>query len=424
MTALPHFAPAVDDVSSPVADEPVALLQLDLADPAEAAGAVYREVRRGRRVVAVACGRAEAPARLARALDAIGVAAVLPAGGGLLDGGVAIVAGPETAPARPRPAMQRPPRIALAGCGVVGGGVLERLRNDPRFDLAGVLVREPRRPRDVAVPSGLLLTDPAALLAREPDLLIEAISDSSTGLALIRAALARGVDVVSANKQAVGADLSGLRALAAAHDARLAYSACVGGGAPLVETVRRARAHGPVARIEAVLNGTCNYVLNRLAEGETFDAALSAARAAGFAEEDPSADLSGADAAAKLAILAHEAGSHWLTPDHVARVPLDPGRPLAAARIRQIAWLDSDAGHAAVDLRSAVGDPLFADLPDEWNALRVTTRDGRTFTACGRGAGRLPTVESLWADLIDLADPERLGPDRQSSAADQIASSA
>ena len=104
MTALslPLSDPAVDDVSSPVGDEPVALLQLDLADPAGAASAVYREVRRGRRVVAVACGRAEAPARLARALDAIGVTAVLPAAGeGLLGGGVAIVAGPETAPARP-----------------------------------------------------------------------------------------------------------------------------------------------------------------------------------------------------------------------------------------------------------------------------------------------------------------------------------
>ena len=404
MTALPHFVPAVDDVSSPVADEPVALLQLDLADPAEAASAVYREVRRGRRVVAVACGRAEAPARLARALDAIGIAAVLPAAGeGLLGGSVTIVAGPETAPARPRK-VARPLRVALAGCGVVGGGVLERLRTDLRFDVVGVLVRDPDRPRDVAVPRGLLLTDPAALLAREPDVLVEAISDASTGLALIRAALGRGVDVVSANKQAVGADLPGLRALAAASESRLAYSACVGGGAPLVETVRRACSHGPIFRIEAVLNGTCNFILNRLAEGQTFEAAVSAARAAGFAEEDPTADLSGADAAAKLTILAHEAGAA-LVPNHIPREALTSRPPTATGPVRQVARLDLTTGEAAVTLREIQGDALFADLPDEWNALRVTTADGRIFTARGRGAGRAPTAESVCADLVDLIDP-------------------
>src|SRR5690606_11208930 len=127
--------------------------------------------------------------------------------------------------------------------------------------------------------------------------------------------LARGVDVVSANKQAIGADLAALTALAAGTGARLLYSASVGGGAPLIETVRRARAHGPVVRIEAVLNGTCNFILNRLAEGADFEDALAGARDAGFAEEDPTADLTGLDAAAKLAILAHEAADWRLRID-------------------------------------------------------------------------------------------------------------
>src|SRR5690606_37186430 len=128
MTALPLSLPAVVVDSSPVADEPVALLQLDANDPAEAASAVYREVRGGRRVVAVACGGAEAPARLAAALDALGIAATVAAAGeGLLREGVAVVPGPQAAPARPRAANTRPLRVALAGCGVVGGGVLERL---------------------------------------------------------------------------------------------------------------------------------------------------------------------------------------------------------------------------------------------------------------------------------------------------------
>ncbi len=406
MTALPLPLPGPSAVAFnpvPYPDEPVALLQLDASDPVQAASAVYREIRRGRRVVAVACGEPDAAARLTAALEAIGVATSRPGPGEAVVGpGVSVVAGPACPAERPRAASDRVLRVGLAGCGVVGGGVLPRLLGDPRFEVVGVLVRDPARPRDTALPAGLAVSDPATLLAREPDILVEAISDASTGLALIRAALARGVDVVSANKQAVGADLPALVALAGASGARLHYSACVGGGAPLIETVRRARAHGVVVRIEAVLNGTCNFILNRLAEGFPFDAALTAARAAGFAEADPSADLTGLDAGAKLAILGHEALQGRLTAD-VPRERLGPDVDLPRGRVRQLARLDVRTGEAGVALRPVDGDPLFADLPDEWNALRVTTGDGRVFTARGRGAGRVPTTESVWADLSDLA---------------------
>ncbi len=406
MTALPLPLPGPSSAVSPTVpytDEPVALLQLDGADPAEAASAVYREVRRGRRVVAVACGGRDAVGSLARALDAIGVEATRPAQGeAVLGAGVTIVAGPEAVPGRTRSRPARALRVALAGCGVVGGGVLPRLLADARFEVVGVLVRDPTRARDTPMPAGLTVSDPAALLAREPDILVEAISDASTGLALIRAALTRGVDVVSANKQAVGADLPALIELAAAGEARLLYSASVGGSAPLIETVRRARAYGTVVRIEAVLNGTCNFILNRLAEGRPFGEALIAARDAGFAEADPSADLTGLDAAAKLAILGHEALRGRLAVDVVARDSLGPDVVLPAGRVRQVARLDVRTGEVGVTLRNVDGDPLFADLEDEWNALRVTTGEGRVFTARGRGAGRAPTAESVWADLTDL----------------------
>lgn len=416
MTALPlPAAAATGPAAAPHADEPVALLQLDGSDPARAASAVYREVRRGRRVVAVAGGGPDAVGRLIEALDAIGVAAVRPGPGeAVLGSGVTVVAGPGALPGRPRPVQGPVLRVALAGCGVVGGGVLPRLLTDPRFDVVGVLVRDPAKPRDTAIPGRLAVPDPAALLAREPDIVVEAISDASTGLALIRAALARSVDVISANKQAVGSDLPALTDLAAAGGARLLYSASVGGGAPLIETVRRARAHGAIVRIEAVLNGTCNYILNRLAEGQGFETALAGARDAGFAEADPSADLTGRDAAAKLAILGHEALLGRLVGDGVAREPLSRDGELPAGRVRQLARLDAHTGHAAVALRAVDGDALFADLADEWNALRVTTEDGRIFTARGRGAGRIPTAESLWADLTDLAD---LGPRTKENAA-------
>jgi homoserine dehydrogenase len=401
---LPRSTPV--DGPAPGPDEPVALLQLDAADTAGSASAIYREVRRGRRVVAVAAGGAPAIDALARALDAIGVTSARPGrDDALLEAPVSIVAGPETAIASPLPPPTRPLRVALAGCGVVGGGVLARLLADPRFVVVGVLVRDPAKPRDIPVPGGLTLTDPGALLAREPDVLVEAVSDPSTGLALIRAALTRGVQVVSASKQALATELPGLHALAAAHGATLRYSASVGGGAPLIETARRAREHGPVVRIEAVLNGTCNFILNRLAVGASFDQALAQARAAGFAEEDPSADLTGLDAAAKLAILAHEAGVDCPPIDGIDRQTLGANTILPTGGARQLARLDIGERTAAIRFGSVGEDRLLTDLPDEWNALRVVTADGRVFTARGRGAGRRPTTESVWADISELLQP-------------------
>lgn len=386
--------------------ETTALLQLDLSNPREAATAVYRQTRRGRRVVAVAGGAPDATTRLAQALDAIGVASVSPAPGqSLLSDGVVLVAGPETV-AHPAAALapEQPLRVALAGCGVVGGGVLQRLTGNARFQVVGVLVRDPTKARDVAVAPELLLSDPSALLALRPDVLIEAVTDGPAGLALIRTALEQGVAVVSANKQAVCDALPELHLLAETSGVGLAYSAAVGGGSPLIETVRRAASLGEVASIEAVLNGTCNFILNRLAEGGGFDQALTAAQAAGFAEADPSADVEGLDAAAKLAILAWEATSRSPGAEHIIRQTLSADAVLPQGRVRQISRLDAGTGRAEVKFETVEAASPFYDLPDEANALIVTLTDGRVFSTRGRGAGRRPTTESVWADLIDLVE--------------------
>lgn len=400
--ALATRPPAPSIVLAPDHD-PVALLQLDATDALSAAAAVYREARRRRSVVVVAAGGPDAVAGLAARLDLIGVTVSRPRPGDPWPGsGVALVAGPLEPPRRVAPQTRGVIRIGLAGCGVVGGGVLARLEKDPRYCVVGVLVRDPTRPRDTVLPPGLAVTDPAALLAREPDVVIEALSDASTGLALIRAALARGIDVVTANKQAVSSDPAGLKALAGTSGARLAWSASVGGGAPLIETVRQARSQGRITRIEAVLNGTCNFILNRLAERASFAEALAAAQGAGFAEADPAADLTGLDAAAKLAILVHEATGCVVPVADITRQTLSADALLPPGRVRQLAVFEAASGAPAVTFRALDEDPLFAGLADEANAVRITLDDGRCLTARGRGAGRIPTVESVLADLSDL----------------------
>jgi homoserine dehydrogenase len=318
------------------------------------------------------------------------------------------VIGSRSAP--PRPVQpSRPLRVAVAGCGVVGGGILARLKDDRRFEIVGVLVRNPAKARDVPGVSAagltpLLVSDPAALLDREPEILLEALSEAGAGYDLIHAALQRGIDVASANKQAVSRDPAGLLALARTHGARLQWSASVGGGVPMVETLRAARSEGPVLAFEAVLNGTVNFMLERLGAGTSFGEALAEARLAGFAEEDPSSDLEGLDAAAKVRLLAFEA--FGLMPDEVD-IPRDSlsNTSLPVEGMRQLCSCRMDNGRPVAEVRLVAGplDPVFASLKGEGNALKIITADGSVVRCRGRGAGRWATSESLLADLFDLA---------------------
>lgn len=388
------------------ASDAVALIHLALTDDRslrDAASEFYRQTRLGRRAVAVVSGPVEA---LASHCDLLGLATVTadPQAPALVHEPVVLIPGSVAARDVASVNPDRPVRVAIAGCGVVGGGLYLRLRQDPRFQVVGVLVRSTTRLRAPQPDPEIVTTTLNDVLATRPDVILDCLSDGEAGLALTHAALSAGVSVISANKQAIGPTLADLDDLAQANGAIFAYSAAVGGGAPVIETLLRARRHGPVARIEGVLNGTVNFLLNQLGGGAAFATALTDARRLGFAEEDPTADLSGLDAATKLTILSALA---WDRPTPLATIEtLSAQTALPAGPIRQIGRADAISGE--VVFQPVEGDTLFADLPDEWNALRVICEDGTVFTCRGRGAGRWPTAESVWADLLDLLDRSSL----------------
>ncbi len=311
------------------------------------------------------------------------------------------VVGDHSAP--PGPSVPDAPlKVAIAGCGVVGGGLLKRLQADDRFKVVGVLVRDPKKPRDVDAPAHLFTADREALLALQPDILLEALSEGGAGHDLIRAALEQGVDVASANKQAISRDPQGLADLARAKGARLAYSAAVGGGAPMIETVRAARAAGPIRGFEAILNGTVNFMLSRIQAGADFVDALADARVAGFAEEDPSSDLEGRDSAAKVRLLAFEAFGRTPAEDVPCAALSEDVQPSGPVRQIGACFSDGDALKASVSLDVGLDDPFFLALNGERNGLKVYGEDGRVWSCGGRGAGRWPTTESVLADLNDI----------------------
>jgi homoserine dehydrogenase len=168
-----------------------------------------------------------------------------------------------------------------------------------------------------------------------------------------------------------------------------------------------------------------NFILSRLARGDTFDAALEQARKAGFAEEDCEADVSGADAAAKLRLIAHRAFGVSPEEIEISTEALDEAalQRIGSSRWVQVARLSRDGGRIEASVRLVPASELAElEVPgDEWNCARIETLDGLCFTACGRGAGGAATAEAIVADLYDLiAAPPEERPRRRVRASGEL----
>lgn len=297
-------------------------------------------------------------------------------------------------------------RVSLLGCGAVGAGVLAYLKSHPNlFEVGPVLVRHPERHDEEAV----FTDDPQDALAFAPDVLVEALGGADLPSDLMRRALLDGVQVVSANKAAVAKHWDSLHACATRGGAELRFSAAVGGGAPIVETLRRL--DGSVVSVEGVMNGTCNYLLGRLGEGWSLDAAVAKAQELGFAEADPAADVDGHDAADKLAILVREAFGVALHPERIAKHSLSDLLPEAAREALERGELLKQVGRchllpdgsieAEVRVVALPLDHPLAGARDEENRFLVTDAEGKVHQVFGKGAGRWPTATAVLADVMD-----------------------
>ena len=307
---------------------------------------------------------------------------------------------------RPITAQIKPMRAVLLGCGVVGGGVLDLLPEGVQID--AVLARTPR-------PAGLsgipVFTDPDAVFALNPELVIDALPGNAAAEALTARAVAEGRHVVTANKR-TAARRPDLVEIARSNGKAFACSAAVGGGAPVLETAAQLAARGrKITRVRGVLNGTSNFVLDRLANGEALSSAVAAAQAAGFAEADPSADLGGLDAAHKLALIARtlwgaELDLDAIKTESIAQLPAGAAPAVARSEemLRQVARLSVTAKgvSASVRLEALCADDALARARGEGNCVLFTAEDGEATLVCGKGAGRIPTASSLIGDIRRL----------------------
>ncbi len=305
-----------------------------------------------------------------------------------------------------------PLRVALVGCGTVGGGVYERLRALPHlFSVTGVAVRNLNRVRTPNVLTHLLTEESEKLINGQCDVVVELVGGTESAASLVTQALSLGRHVVTANKALIAKEGRYLKALAAANGATICWSAAVGGALPARETIVQAKSFGRITGFSGILNSTTNFILDRLAQGYDFAGAVFAAQAAGLAEADPTLDLDGTDAAQKLAALAFEAFGVVLPTSSICKegiLDLDFNRIIEARKrehvIRLVATCKRktfglDASVAPVEL--AMDHPLASVLGPQ-NRLLIELEGGECLQTSGTGAGRWPTSEAVMADLLDI----------------------
>ncbi len=313
-------------------------------------------------------------------------------------------------------------KVGLLGFGTVGSGVWEILRTNAeqvarkagrQVEIKKILVRNPEKQREINVGLDRLTTDPAEIIEDpEIDVVIEVMGGVEETRRLLEGALRNNKYVITANKDLMATAGAELMALAKEKNLNIFYEGSVGGGIPLIRPLKHSLGANKIKRLMGIINGTTNYILTKMSlEGMEFGLALAEAQAKGFAEQDPSNDLEGTDAAYKLCILSGLAfNSHVKFNNvHIEGINGISKRDIGYARelgfaIKLLAIgeeLDEGLALRVHPTLIPATHPL-ASVFYENNALYVVGNAVGEVMFYGPGAGGLPTGSSVIADLIDV----------------------
>jgi homoserine dehydrogenase len=314
-----------------------------------------------------------------------------------------------------------PFKIAIAGLGTVGSGVVKALqarggdlsaRAGRKLEIVAVSARDANKARGFEVTN--FTPDPLALASGDADLVVELIGgEEGVARQLVETALANGKHVVSANKALLAKHGRALAELAEKKDVALKFEAAVAGGIPIVKTLRESLVAYEVQAVKGILNGTCNYILTEMeATGAGFADVLKDAQRLGYAEADPTLDVGGGDTAHKLALLAGlvfgtapDLGS--MTVEGIEHITADDIRfasefgfriKLLGVARRTANGIEQKVSPSMVRARSSL-----ANVDGAQNGVMVDAGAAGPFFFSGRGAGEAPTASAVISDIVEAA---------------------
>lgn len=320
--------------------------------------------------------------------------------------------------------MQEPReiKVALAGCGTVGAGVCEVVLNRAedlaartglQFKIVRVLVSDLGKDRGVPLDKSVFTDDPARFNEADADMVVEVMGGTTTAREVVLGALKRGAAVVTANKALLALHGAEVYAAARASGACVAFEASCAGGLPIVGPILRGLQANRNQSLYGIFNSTCNFIITEMLErGAAFDDAVRMAQQRGYAEADPTLDVSGGDTAHKLTILTSLA--FGVNVDF-KRVSLEGIQSLKAADLRIARQLGYACKLLGISHRTAAGlsaavHPTLVPKSHPLAGMSGTSSGvlvngdvvGETFFA-GAGAGSLPTASAVVADMIEVA---------------------
>jgi len=308
-------------------------------------------------------------------------------------------------------------KVAILGFGTVGSAVARILSDQPKHSplrLTQVFNRNVERKRvDWLDDSVRWSSDVDQVLASDADIIVELVGGIDPAHAWVSRALEAGKSVVTANKKLISQHGPQLSALARKHGAAISFGASVAGGVPVIDALQEGLAGDQLYKVCGILNGTCNYILTKVElEGVSFDTALSGAQLAGFAEADPTDDVDGYDARAKLVILSRIGLKAVVQPEqilcgsirNVDAVDFIYSHELGCT-IRQISRAERRDGNIYASVQPALVpiESHMAHITGSLNLVLSSGKYGGQTAFSGHGAGGHSTAVAVVSDLLDIA---------------------
>jgi homoserine dehydrogenase len=313
--------------------------------------------------------------------------------------------------------------VGMVGFGTVGVGVAKILHDNAQLirrrvgvpvELVRVADLDTTRDRGIRLPAGVLTADLRQVLDDPAiDIVLELIGGYDTAKRLIVEAMAKGKQVVTANKALLAVHGEEIFDAAARHGVDLGFEASVGGGIPIVRALTQGLAGNALVSMYGIINGTSNYILSRMTrEGQSFQAVLADAQRAGYAEADPTFDVAGIDSAHKLTIMVTLAYGAPVNFKDIYTEGITHLTPLDIAYAREFGytikllgiakWQENDI-EARVHPTMIPADSPVAQVDGVYNAIQLVGDAVGDIVLYGQGAGSLPTGSAVVSDIIDLA---------------------